>query len=211
MKITILLIFICVLVTFFCQAYPVFTENYLVYSGNSFLQGNLWTSITSLFVHSGLVHLIGNMVFLYVFGRVVEEEAGTKIVLTAFFIGGFGALATSTVYYGVDVSMVGASGAIFTLAAAAMLIKPLKSSLFFLFMPLGLVAILYFIYNILAVVLDVGGNVGYVAHVTGFLIGVPYGIAFSEGKWAKNLIITGLLLVTFLASVWLIQNLTNLM
>jgi membrane associated rhomboid family serine protease len=201
-----MLIIICVLVSLlYWYAYPAIVENYLIYSGNRAAQGALWTPITTLFVHFDPVHLIGNMLFLYVFGNVVEKEAGAKMTLTAFLAGGIGSVIVSSLYYGLDVAMIGASGAIFTLAAAAMLIKPLKLSLVFLFIPLGLVAILYFVFNVFAVTYGVGGNVGYVAHVAGFLIGIPFGIAFSKGEWAKNLGITLLLLVAFLAIILLIQ------
>ena len=162
-------------------------------------------------MHGGWMHLIGNMLFLWIFGNNIEDYFGPIKFIIFYLVSGLAAITLFTLF-GPDsqIPLVGASGAIFTLAAAAMLIKPLKSSLFFLFMPLGLVAILYFLYNILAVILELGGNVGYVAHVTGFLIGVPYGITFSEGKWVKNLAITALLLATFLATVWLIQNLSSL-
>ena len=150
------------------------------------------------------------MIFLYVFGKVVEEEIGAKMTMIAFFTGGVASLIISTFFYGFDVAMIGASGAIFTLSAAAMLIKPLKSSLFFFFIPLGLVAILYFIFNIFAVSLGLGGNVGYVAHIAGFLIGIPFGVVFSKGEWAKNLGITMLLLIAFLAIIYIIQFFLNL-
>jgi len=76
-------------------------------------------------------------------------------------------------------------------------------------MPLGLVAILFFILNVLAVSMNLGGNVGYIAHVTGFLLGIPFGIAFSKGKWAKNLSVTILLLIAFLVIIYLIQFFLN--
>ena len=200
------LILVCILISLiYWYKYQSFIEEYLVYSGDRFAQGALWTPITTLFLHFDPAHLIGNIIFLYVFGNVVEEEAGTKIAITAFFVGGVGSVIISSFYYGFDVLMIGASGAIFTLAAAAMLIKPLKSSVLFLFIPLGLVAILYFIFNVFAVSLGFGGNVGYVAHVAGFLIGIPFGIASSKGEWLKNLGITILLLMAFFMIIYVIQ------
>jgi len=202
------LVILCVSVSFFYwYVYPgLVEEDYLIYSGDRLLQGSLWTPVTALFIHFNLVHLVGNMIFLLVFGRVVEQEAGAKMTVIAFLVGGIVSFIISSFYYGSDVLMLGASGAIFTLAAAAMLIKPLKSSLFFLLLPLGLVAILYFIYNVLAVVLGLGGNVGYVGHVVGFLAGLPFGVAFSKGKWLKNLAITVMLLIAFFVIIILIQS-----
>ncbi len=169
------LIIVCVLVAFFVWFIPPIAD-FLVYSGSGLAGGAFWTLITALFVHVNLFHLIGNLVFLYVFGNAVESSAGGKMMMTVFFVGGVGSFLVGTYYYGYDCTMVGASAAIFTLAAAAMLMNPLKSSLLFFFMPLGLVAILFFIFNLFAVHYSAGGNVGYVAHVAGFLIGIPFGI-----------------------------------
>ena len=179
--------------------------DFLVYSGSGLADGYLWTLITALFVHVNLLHLIGNMIFLYVFGNVVESSAGGKVMMAVFFVGGVGSFLVGTYYYGYTIIMVGASAAIFALAAAAMLMKPLKSSLLFFFMPLGLVAVLFFIFNLLAVYFSVGGNVGYVGHVAGFLIGIPFGMFLSKGEWVKNLGITLLLLIGFVAVILLIS------
>ena len=94
--------------------------------------------------------------------------------------------------------MIGASAAIFTLAAIVMLIKPLKFSI--LLIPQGLVAILYFVYNAVAVYAGAEGNVAYIAHIIGFAIGVPLGLAWSK-NWLKNLLITIALLVVYVIVV----------
>lgn len=198
-----MLIIVCALMSFFVWfVYP--SGYFLVYSWSRLENGVFWTLITALFVHVNLLHLIGNMPFLYVFGNAVESSTGGKTMMAVFFVGGVGSFLIGTYYYGYDCVMVGASAAIFTLAAAGMLMKPLKSSPLFFFMPLGLVAILFFIFNLFAVHFSIGGNVGYVAHVTGFLIGIPFGIALSKGEWAKNLGITILLLIAFIAIVYFI-------
>jgi membrane associated rhomboid family serine protease len=204
-----LLIILCVLVSLLAWfSDDSFVQTYLVYSGNRLVRGAFWTPVTTLFVHFNFTHLAGNMVFLYVFGNAVEKEERTgQTTAVAFLVGGVGSTIASSFFYGFDVAMIGASGAIFTLAAAAMLVKPLKLSFFFLFIPLGLVAILYFIFNMFAVAYGFGGDVGYVAHVAGFLIGIPFGIALSEGEWLKNLGITILLLVIFLAVIYVLQSL----
>ena len=206
MKDTNKLIVVCALVTVFFWFMPSVTD-FLVYSGSGLADGYFWTLITALFIHVNLLHLIGNMIFLYVFGNAVESSAGGKMMMTVFFVGGVGSFLVGTYYYGYTIIMVGASAAIFALAAAAMLMKPLKSSLLFFFMPLGLVAILFFIFNLLAVYFSVGGNVGYIGHVAGFVIGIPFGIFLSKGEWMRNLGITLLLLIGFVAVIWLISTL----
>jgi len=173
--------------------------------------GAVWTLITALFIHGDLLHLIGNVAFLYVFGNAVEGVASGKIMMAVFLVGGVGSFLSGTYFYGFNSVMIGASAAIFTLAATAMLVKPLKSSLLFFYMPLGLVAILYFIFNLFAVYFSVGGNVGYVAHVAGFLLGLPFGVALSKGEWVKNLAITLLLLIAFIVAIYAIGMLLGVL
>ncbi|MEM2092316.1 MAG: rhomboid family intramembrane serine protease [Candidatus Bathyarchaeia archaeon] len=199
MKKTILLIILCVLATI---AHLYFTDNpfisALYFSGENLRRGFFWTPVTSIFIHANLAHLIGNMLFLYVFGGAIEREIGSSKMLAAFFLGGSLSFILSLFFYEPNVIMVGASAAIFTLVAMVMLIKPLKFSWLFL-MPLGLVAILYFIYNILAVYTGIGEpEVSYLGHIIGFLVGVPLGISWSRGRWKRNLLVAIALLTLYI-------------
>lgn len=201
-----LIIILCILFTlstWFLN--PGFVSDYLVFSGANLLQGRVWTLCTALFVHADLIHLVGNMIFLYIFGNTLEDEVKPARTLSAFFIGGVTAFLLSVFFYGSDVSMVGASAAIFTLTAVVMLVKPLRFSFLFM-MPLGLVAILYFIYNFLAVHYMIQGNVAYISHAIGFALGLPFGIAWSK-NWKRNLLITfGLLILYLLLQLYLIPK-----
>jgi membrane associated rhomboid family serine protease len=164
--------------------------------------------VTSLFLHADIWHLVGNMLFLYVFGNTVEQDLGSKKTLGVFFFGGILSFLLSLLFYDPAVPLIGASAAIFTLSAIVMLIKPLKFSIIF-FMPQGLVAILYFIYNAFAVYSGDEGNVAYVAHLIGFAIGIPFGLAWSK-NWLKNLLITLALLISyFIIVVFLIPIIVN--
>lgn len=172
---------------------------YLAFSGVNLLKGRVWTLVTSLFIHGDIVHLVGNMLFLYIFGNTIEEEMGAAKTIGAFFIGGIITFPLSLLFYDATTPLIGASAAIFTLAAIVMLIKPLKLSIF-LFLPQGLVAILYFVYNALAVYSGTEGNVAYIAHIIGFAIGVPFGLAWSK-DWLKNLLISVALLIVYIVVV----------
>lgn len=206
MKRTNMLIILCVFVSlFYWLVDPTIAEQFLVFRASDFLRGKVWTVITALFIHVNLLHLIGNILFLFVFGNTLENTLGARKMILAFFIGGTSSFILSSFFYGIDVSMAGASAAIFTLAAVVMLIKPLKFSWLF-FMPLGLVAILYFAYNLLAVYTAVQGNVGYVGHIIGFLIGFPLGIAWSQRRWLRNLLISILLLIAYMIIIFIIQT-----
>jgi len=126
----------------------------------------------------------------------LESVGNSKRMLAAFFVGGILSFLLSLPFFPPDATFVGASAAIFTLTSVVMLIKPLRFS-WLLLMPVGLVAILYFLYNALAVYFHLQSNVAYVSHIIGFSLGFPLGIAWST-EWKRNLLISiGLLIVYF--------------
>jgi membrane associated rhomboid family serine protease len=174
--------------------------DYLAYNGQNLVRGRIWTVVTSLFIHSDFSHLIGNIIFLYIFGTTIENELNWEWLLYPFLFGGIVSFLISGFFYDPAVYLVGASAAIFTLTAMVMLLKPLKFSFYFL-MPLGLVAMIYFTYNLLAVYMGAQGNISYLGHIIGFIIGLPLGIIKSE-EWRKNLLITGGLFLIYLVIVW---------
>jgi membrane associated rhomboid family serine protease len=195
-----IVIIVCVLVSLLSWfSNPDLILEFLAFSGVNLLKGRVWTLVTSLFLHADLLHLLGNMLFLYVFGNTIEEDLGPKRTLGAFFVGGIASFLLSLLFYDAAIPLIGASAAIFTLASIVMLIKPLKFSILF-FMPQGLVAILYFVYNAVAVYYGAEGNVAYIAHIIGFAIGIPFGLAWSK-SWLRNLLITIALLGVYLLIV----------
>jgi len=176
-----------------------------IFSYENLKRGYFWSLITSLFIHANFFHLFGNMLFLYAFGRTMEKEIGSGKTMLAFFLGGVLSFILSIPFYESNIRMIGSSAAIFTLVSMTMLIKPLKFSWIF-FMPLGLVAIIYFLYNVLAVMYIEAGATGvsYIGHVIGFTVGLPLGAAWSKGKWKRNILIAiGLLVAyTFIINVF---------
>jgi len=182
--------------------------DYFAFSGENLLKGRVWTIVVSLFLHGDFTHLFGNMVFLYIFGNTIEKELGEKWLLIPFFVGGISSFFLSVMFYDPSILLIGASGAIFTLTAMVMLLKPLKFSFYFL-MPLGLVALIYFSYNLLAVYLGTQGNVSFIGHIIGFSIGVPFGIASSK-DWFKNLLITTGLFGIYLLIIWFLLPILSL-
>ena len=166
-----------------------------MFSQDNLLAGRVWTLVTALFVHASPLHLFGNMLFLFVFGNTLEKMIGRTNHLFVFFTGGFTAFLLSMLFFAPDTGMLGASAAIFTLAACVMLMKPLKFSWLFL-APQGLVAIIYFVYNAVLVYdptlipgLGYDPSVAYIAHIIGFTFGVPFGISWSP-QWKKNILVT---------------------
>ncbi len=183
---------------------------YLAFSTENIMKGRIWTIITALFLHIDLAHLLGNMTFLYIFGNTIEDQLDQRWILIPFFIGGTATFLLSTLFYDPTVYLIGASAAIFTLTAIVMLLKPLRFSFIFL-MPLGLVAIIYFVYNLMAVYMGSSGNVSYIGHIIGFLIGLPFGIRSSK-DWHKNLLITTGLFAIYLSAIYfLLPTVTSIL
>jgi membrane associated rhomboid family serine protease len=87
--------------------------------------GGAITSITSAFLHGGFSHLIGNMIFLWVFGRRVEDACGAWRFLGYYlFCAVFSGIITVLSDPSSSIPGIGASGAIFGLMGAYLLIYP---------------------------------------------------------------------------------------
>jgi membrane associated rhomboid family serine protease len=84
-----------------------------------------WTVLTSMFMHGGWIHLIGNMVFFWVFGNNIEDAMGHVRFALFYILCGVAAAATQTlVTPSSTVPMVGASGAISGILGAYLLLYP---------------------------------------------------------------------------------------
>jgi membrane associated rhomboid family serine protease len=206
MRVTNILILVCVVVTLYALygTDPANVQLNLAFSLQNMEEGRIWTLVTAIFVHASLIHLVGNMIFLYVFGNTLESVTNSKRMLTVFFVGGILSFPLSLPFFPSNASFVGASAAIFTLAAVVMLLKPLRFS-WLLLMPVGMVAIVYFLYNALAVYFNLQSNVAYVSHVIGFSLGLPFGIAWSP-NWKKNLAISVVLLMVYFVALYIITQ-----
>jgi len=141
---------------------------------------------TSMFLHGGWLHLLGNMLFLYIFGDNVEDRFGHFRYLAFYLVAGVAAAATQ-VYFNPDseMPMVGASGAIAGVLGAYVFLFPTARvvtliPIFFFFQIVELPAYLFLgIWFALQMVsgllsLGIGGDAGGVAwwaHVGGFAAG----------------------------------------
>jgi membrane associated rhomboid family serine protease len=172
--------------------------SYLGFSTDGLLHGEVWTLVTALYVHATLLHLFGNMLFLFIFGAALEREVGGKKTVGLFFLGGVLTFLIGIPFYPLNVALIGASAAIFTLSGAIMLINPTKLTIIIL--PVGLVAVLFFLLNLYDIRINAGGNVAYYSHIIGFLLGVPFGAMWSKQP-LRNFGITMLMLLIFIAVV----------
>ncbi len=141
--------------------------------------------VTSMFLHGGWMHLVGNMLYLYVFGDNVEDRIGHLGYLFFYLLCGIGASIVE-VYFHQDssVPLLGASGAIAGVLGAYFLLFPRAKVLtlipLFVFFPvvelsafffLGIWFVMQFISGALAYGADVSGGVAWWAHAGGFLVG----------------------------------------
>jgi membrane associated rhomboid family serine protease len=138
--------------------------------------------LTSMFLHSGILHLAGNMLFLWIFGDNVEDAFGHVPYLIFYLVCGIGA-GLLHLLFNLDstVPALGASGAISGVMGAYMVLYPRERilTLVFIFLvPIPAVFILgyWFLLQFLAGIDALGasakGGVAVWAHVGGFLLGV---------------------------------------
>lgn len=84
-----------------------------------------WTLLTYMFIHGNLLHLLGNMLFLWVFGDNVEDAMGhLRFLLFFIMCGVFAGLAHSMVMRSSDIPVIGASGSVAGIVAAYLMLHP---------------------------------------------------------------------------------------
>jgi membrane associated rhomboid family serine protease len=95
---------------------------YLVNAG---MGGGALSSLASMFLHGDIVHLLGNMLALWVFGRRVEDVCGPwRFLMFYITCGVFADVISSIIHAGTDIPSIGASGAIFGVMGAYLLLFP---------------------------------------------------------------------------------------
>ena len=157
-------------------------------------QPSSWLTIfTAMFMHGGFLHIIGNMLFLWIFGNNVEDSMGPLKFLAFYLLSGIAALALQ-VAFNTDstVPTIGASGAIAGVLGGYILLYPRARVLTLIFLiffvtfievPAVLVLGLWFLQQIYFGVADLsdptGGGVAYFAHIGGFAFGLIFIRAFA--------------------------------
>jgi membrane associated rhomboid family serine protease len=174
---------------FVAQAGRVLCEGQPGVSGAAEPQPPTWfTALSSMFMHGGLLHIGGNMLFLWVFGNNIEDSMGRVKFLVFYVLGGIAAMALQTaVDPDATVPSVGASGAVAAVLGGYLLLYPRARvlTLVFLFVfftfiqiPALFFLVIWFGQQVLFGYLDYadptggGGGVAYFAHIGGFLFGL---------------------------------------
>ncbi len=150
-----------------------FTELFLLNS-SSYLQ--IWRFVTAIFLHGGLAHLLYNIFALALFGSMLERLIGSTRFLMVFFVTGVLANIVSVNFYD---SSLGASGAIFGVIGALIVIRPLMFIFAFGFpMPLFIAGIIWAAGDLIG--LFVPSNVANLAHLSGMFFGLILGFIYRK-------------------------------
>ena len=152
---------------------------------NLILSGqNLGSLFTSMFMHGGVAHLIGNLIFLYVFGDNLEGRFGHYKYLMLYLIWGVVASFTHSIYAvstgDGNIPAIGASGAISGVLGAYLIFFPRAKIhtiiLAFFITTVRIPALAYipfwFIMQLIFALIGQSGGVAYLAHIGGFLAGM---------------------------------------
>jgi len=146
----------------------------------------LYTLFTSMFLHASWLHLLGNMLYLYVFGDNVEDVFGHLSYLVFYIICGLAASFTyimSFESFSPNDLVLGASGAISGILGAYLVLYPkarILTVVFPIIVPLPAVIFLgfWFLMQWFYVFFEVGGNVAWWAHIGGFIAGLILALIF---------------------------------
>jgi membrane associated rhomboid family serine protease len=171
------------------------------------------SAFTAMFLHGNLAHLLGNLLFLWVFGNNVEDRLGRLRFLVFYLAGGLIATAAFVaVDPGASTPLVGASGAIAAILGAYLLLFPRAQVLTYAPFPLYLLALVipaarirawflvfaivtlpawlvlggWFVLQAVAARSPLSSNVAYEAHLAGFLAGIVLLLVLDRRRSARG-------------------------
>jgi membrane associated rhomboid family serine protease len=156
--------------------------------------GSIFDIFSSMFMHAGLAHIGGNMLYLWIFGDNVEDRLGRGRFIIFYILGGFIASITHILTNpSSNIPTVGASGAIAAVLGAYLVLYPSQKVLTLIplgfwmrmtLLPAGLVLGVWFILQLFSGVMSFGGpdvgGVAFWAHIGGFISGVVMGLLFKK-------------------------------
>jgi len=155
------------------------------------------TLLTSVFLHGGFIHLLSNMLFLYIFADNIESILGHRKFLFFYLLCGGIATFTQTLFnLSSTTPILGASGAIAGIMAGYILKYPSARIhvLVFIFpikLPASIVIGFWFLTQIINSMVNlnqVGGGIAWFSHIGGFIAGIIIMFIISKGKfyWIKQ-------------------------
>jgi rhomboid protease GluP len=134
--------------------------------------GSYYQLFTSMFVHASIIHLVGNMLFLLIFGLRGEEMFSLPEYLAVYILGGMAGNVLSLLL-GPDLISVGASGAIFAMFGACAIYARRS---------IGQSIMGALIFGFFLLIISSGENVNYFAHIGGLLAGLAIGYVLAKRR-----------------------------
>lgn len=156
---------------------------------------NLFSLLSSMFMHGGWMHILGNMLFLFVFGDNIEAVLGKMGYLIFYLLGGLAASAAHILLnWNAEIPSIGASGAVAAIMGAYLVMFPRARVrvLMFLLYRITVTEVtallflgIWFVSQLFSGVASLGvptaqtgGGVAYWAHIGGFALGLIVGVFF---------------------------------
>ena len=141
-----------------------------------YLTSRPWTVVTAMFIHANFMHILFNMIALFFFGRALRFFVSDNRFLFVYFLGG---IVGNLLFVGLDLNaltmVIGASGAIFAVAGALVVIRPRMRILFWgiIPMPMWLFTVVFLGILVLPGVAPAG--IAWQAHLGGLATGLAVG------------------------------------
>jgi membrane associated rhomboid family serine protease len=144
-----------------------------------------WTLLTAMFVHYNIWHIVFNMIALYFFGRMLISLVGPNRFLLVYFVGGIignGLFMLLNLHSYSQV--VGASGAVYAIAGALVVMVPNIQIALWGIIPMRLWVFVIVFMVLLSVPPFAGTDIAWQAHVGGLATGLVFGLVFRRGmRW----------------------------
>lgn len=168
---------ICIIAFILQLTFSGFTDMFLLRQDSAL---EVWRFVSAIFLHGSIVHIISNLFALALFGTILEGFIGGRKFLLVFFASGIAANLVAVNFYP---SSLGASGAIYGILGALIIIRPLMAVwVYGLPMPIFIAGILWIIGGIMGIFMP--SETGHIAHLSGIGIGMIFGILFRD--WSRR-------------------------
>jgi membrane associated rhomboid family serine protease len=154
-----------------------------------------WTILTHMFTHEGFWHILGNMLWLWVFGYIFLDLTGTRKIVPLYIYGGLAGAIAFVLSYNFfpalkpmlpNAEALGASAAVMAIAVGVTTISPGYRIFPMLFggIPIWIVTTLYLVIDLVGIPRSNPG--GHIAHLSGALIGFLFIYSFRKGyDWSE--------------------------
>lgn len=148
-------------------------SNFALISSEAFMKP--WMFVTHMFLHSGYLHLIYNLIALLLFGSILERVIGSKKFMIIFFAAGIISGIAATFFYP---ATVGASGAIFGVMGCLAVLRPrLPVWIYGIPMPMIIAIVVWVGIDVFGMIFQIpGDNIAHASHLFGMVLGITAGL-----------------------------------